>query len=37
MGEKRYARRVLVGKPVGQDHLEELKAEGSEILRWIFK
>jgi hypothetical protein len=33
----RDAYRVLVGKPKGKRHLEELGADGSIILKWILK
>jgi hypothetical protein len=31
------AYRVLVGRPEGKDHLEELGVGGRIILKWIFK
>ena len=37
MGERRGAYRVLVGKPEGKNHLEDLGIDGSIILRWIFR
>jgi hypothetical protein len=33
----RDAYRVLVGKPEGKIHLEELDADGSLMLKWILK
>ena len=33
----RDAYRVLVGKPEGKSHLEELGADGSIMLKWILK
>ena len=33
----RDACRVLVGKPEGKSHLEELGADGSIMLKWILK
>jgi hypothetical protein len=37
MGEGRGACRVLVGKPDGRNHLEDVGIDGSIILKWIFK
>jgi hypothetical protein len=37
MEERRGAYRVLVGKPEGQNHLEDLGVDRGIILRWIFK
>jgi hypothetical protein len=36
-GEKRGAHVVLVGKPEGKNHLEDLGEEGKIILKWIFR
>ena len=35
MGERRGAYRVLVAKPEGKNHLEDLGVDGSVILKWI--
>jgi uncharacterized membrane protein YeaQ/YmgE (transglycosylase-associated protein family) len=35
--ERRGACKVLVWKPEGKDHLENLGIEGSVISKWIFK
>jgi hypothetical protein len=37
IGEKRNAYRILVGKPEGKNHYEDLDVGGSIILRWILK
>jgi hypothetical protein len=37
MGEKRGEYRVLVGKPKGNNHLEDPGVDGRIILRWIFR
>jgi hypothetical protein len=37
MGERRGAYRVLVGKPGGKSHLEDVGIDGSIILKWIIK
>jgi hypothetical protein len=37
MGERRGACRVLVGKPQGRDDLKDPGADGSIILKGIFK
>jgi hypothetical protein len=37
MVKKRNAYRILVGKPEGKDHWEELDVSGSIILKWILK
>ena len=36
-GESRRVHRVLVGKPEGKNHLEDLGVDGRIILRWIFR
>jgi hypothetical protein len=36
MGDRRGAYRVLVGRPDGKNHLEDLGVDGR-ILKWIFK
>jgi hypothetical protein len=36
MGERRGAHGVLVGKPEGKNHLEDLDLDGEIILKWIF-
>jgi hypothetical protein len=35
MGEKRSVYRVLVGKPEGKNHREDLDADGRIVLEWI--
>ena len=37
MEESRDAYTVLVGKPEGRRHLEELGVDGRMILKWIFE
>jgi hypothetical protein len=37
MGEKRGVYRVLVGKPEGNNHLQDPGVDGGIILRWIFR
>jgi len=37
MGERRGAYRILVGKPEGQNHLEDPGIAGRVTLRWIFR
>jgi len=37
MGERRGAYRVLVGKPVGKNHLEDLGIDGRIILKLFFR
>jgi len=37
MGEERGMYRVSVGKPEERDHWEDPGADGSIILRWIFR
>ena len=37
MGERRGVYRVLVGKPEGKNHLEDLGVDGRITLRWIFR
>jgi hypothetical protein len=34
MGEMRYIYKILVGKPVRRDHLEDLGIDGRIILKW---
>jgi hypothetical protein len=35
--EKKNAQRILMGKPMGQDHGEGLGADGRISLKWILK
>jgi hypothetical protein len=37
MWEKRNAYRILVGKPEGRDHWEDLDVGEWTILKWIFE
>jgi hypothetical protein len=37
MGDTRDTYRVLVGRPEGRDHLEDLGVDRRVILKWIFK
>ena len=37
MGKRTGVYRVLVGKPEGKNHLEDLVVDGRIILRWIFR
>jgi hypothetical protein len=37
MVERRYACRVLVGKPEGRSHLEDPGIDGRIVLKWIEK
>jgi hypothetical protein len=37
MGDRSGAYRVLVGRPEGGDHLEDLSADSGTILKRIFK
>jgi len=37
MGERTDEYKVLVGRPNGRNHLEDLSVDGSIILKWIFK
>jgi hypothetical protein len=37
MGERRSVYRVLVGKPEGNNHLEDPSIDGRITLRWIFR
>jgi len=37
VGDRRSARRVLVGKTRGRDLLEDLGVDGRRLLKWIFK
>ena len=37
MGERRVAYVVLVRRPNGKIHLEDIGVDGRIILRWIFK
>jgi hypothetical protein len=34
IGEMRNAYKILVGKPEGRDHLEDLSVDGKIILKW---
>jgi len=35
--EKKNAHRILMGKPIGQDHGEGLGADGRITLKWVLK
>ena len=37
MADRRGAYRVLVGKPEGRNHLEDLGIDGRTILKWILE
>jgi hypothetical protein len=37
MVERRGVYKVLVGKPEGRNHLEDLGVDGRILLRWIFR
>jgi len=37
MGKRRCAYRILVGRPEGRRHLEDLGIHDGTILKWIFK
>jgi hypothetical protein len=37
MGDRRGAYRILVGRPEGRDHLEDIGVDGKVIAKWIFK
>ena len=37
MGERRVVYTILVGKPEGRNHLEDLGLDGRIIVRWIFR
>jgi hypothetical protein len=36
-GDKRNKYRILVGKPEGRGHQEDLDVSGWEILKWVFE
>jgi hypothetical protein len=36
VGDRRGVYRVLVGRPEGKSHLEDLGVDGKIILKWIF-
>jgi len=37
IGERRDACMVLVGKPEGKNHMEDLGIDGRTQLKWVFK
>jgi hypothetical protein len=37
MRDKRYAYRILMGKPEGKNHLEDQDVGGWTILKWILE
>jgi hypothetical protein len=37
MGKRRGAYWVLVGSPEGKGHFENLRVDGSVVLKWVFK
>jgi hypothetical protein len=37
MGDRRDACRLLLGRPEGKNHTEDLGVDGSIMLKWLFK